>query len=279
MAEAVVAWRPWQMDQLELFEATALSTPRRRHFSRGCLMLVALRAGTASNEYRDSRTSDEGGDGVFRVFEPEEAWNCQPRAVTFSCLTVEPSWLQEFAERTLHSERAVPHFASRCLFDPSLTEALRNLAAASREPCSRLQQEELLVSVFAPLLLCHGEKGGEAGRGFERPGRAHPAASRAAEYLQAHYAEEVPLQALAQVARLSPFHLARVFRAAIGLPPHAYQTQLRLAHARKLLARGFDVGRVAQQVGFFDQSHFAQHFRRYFYVKPSSYGKLATSTG
>lgn len=68
--------------------------------------------------------------------------------------------------------------------------------------------------------------------------------------LQAHYAEEVPLQELGNVACLSPFHLARVFRQSVGVPPHAYQTHLRLAHARTLLAQGLDVGHVAHETGF-----------------------------
>ena len=41
-------------------------------------MLVARHAGTATNAYR--KRPNEGRDGVFRVFEPEEAWNCQPQS-------------------------------------------------------------------------------------------------------------------------------------------------------------------------------------------------------
>jgi transcriptional regulator GlxA family with amidase domain len=59
------------------------------------------------------------------------------------------------------------------------------------------------------------------------------------------------------------------------MPPHAYQTQLRLSHARTLLAQGFEVGYVANETGFFDQSHFAQQFKRHFLVTPGSYRKTA----
>jgi AraC-like DNA-binding protein len=74
---------------------------------------------------------------------------------------------------------------------------------------------------------------------------------------------------------MSPFHLVRVFRQIVGLPPHAYQTQLRLTHARTLLAQGHSVGYVAQETGFFDQSHFAQQFKRHYFVTPGSYCKTA----
>ena len=103
----------------------------------------------------------------------------------------------------------------------------------------------------------------------------HPAIKHTKEYLQAHYAEEVPLQELAVAVNMSPFHLARIFRQTVGLPPHAYQMQLRLAHARTLLAQGYDVSYVAHETGFFDQSHFSQQFRRHFLMTPGSYRKIA----
>jgi transcriptional regulator GlxA family with amidase domain len=121
------------------------------------------------------------------------------------------------------------------------------------------------------LLHVHAEEAGA----LLRLGWEHPAVKRAKEYLRAHYAEEVPLQELAKVAYLSPFHLARVFRQTVGMPPHAYQTQLRLAHAKTFLAEGFEVGYVAHETGFFDQSHFAHQFQRSFFVKPASYRKTA----
>ena len=269
--DRVTVWRPWRLRQFEFLEVTAMSAPSRRYFSRGCFLLVSIQSGTADNQYRNTCASDQGGEGTFRVFEPEETWICQPQNATFRCLTVDPGWLEETAAETLQRERALPHFPSHCLFDMSLSKALRDLAASSLVTTSRLQQEETLLRLFAPLLLLHAEEAGA----LPRSGWEHRAVKRAKEYLQAHYADEVPLQELANVAYLSPFHLARVFRQTVGLPPHAYQTQLRLAHARTLLAQGFDVGYVAHETGFFDQSHFAQQFQRYFFVKPGSYRKTA----
>jgi AraC-like DNA-binding protein len=62
---------------------------------------------------------------------------------------------------------------------------------------------------------------------------------------------------------------------AVGLPPHAYQTQLRLARAKTLLAQGCEVGSVASETGFFDQSHFTQQFKRHYWVTPGNYSKTA----
>ncbi|GHO97984.1 hypothetical protein KSF_080320 [Reticulibacter mediterranei] len=261
------AWRPWQLKQFEFIQATAISTPPRRHFSRGYFLITSIQSGRADNQYRNTCTSDRGGMGKFRVFEPEEAWICQPQNTTFLGITIDPTWLQEFATEMLQREQRLPHFPSHCLFDPALNKALYDLANCSLTPVSRLQQEEMLLHLFAPLLLLHAEDAGE----LPRLGREHPAVKRAKEYLQEHYAEEVHLQELAAVAHLSPFHFARVFRQTVGIPPHAYQIQVRLTHARALLAQGFEVSYVAHETGFFDQSHFAHQFQRYFFVPPGNY--------
>src|SRR6185437_3502020 len=141
----------------------------------------------------------------------------------------------------------------------------------SQVPASRLQQEETLLHLFASLLLSHTEDAYT----LPQPGWEHPAIKHTKEYLQAHYTQEVSLQELAGVVNMSPFHLARVFRLVVGLPPHAYQTQLRLARARTLLAQGYEVGYVAQETGFFDQSHFTQQFKRRYQVTPGIYRKAA----
>jgi len=40
-------------------------------------------------------------------------------------------------------------------------------------------------------------------------------------------------------------------------------------------AQGFDVGYVAHETGFADQSHFARHFKLHFLATPGSYRKTA----
>jgi AraC-like DNA-binding protein len=106
------------------------------------------------------------------------------------------------------------------------------------------------------------------------PPSARSEVQRARDYLRAHFADNVALAELAEIAGLSRFHLLRLFRAEFGVPPHAYQRMLRVEHAKRLLARGLPPGRVAAESGFFDQSHFGEHFRRMVGVTPSRYKAL-----
>ncbi len=267
---SVTVWRPWQLKQFELLQGIAISTPSRQQFTQGYLLACGL-SGTAHMRYRNARFNGLVFDETLYVFEPGETWTSQLKDVTFHRLFIDPAWLQQFATEQLHRERSLPHFPNHALFDPSLIRAVRDLAANSLAPASRLQQEETLLHLLAPLLLSHAQDAGA----LPQLGREHPAVKRTKEYLQAHYAQEMTLQELAQEAGMSPFHLARIFRQAVGLPPHAYQTQLRLAHAKTLLAQGFDVSYVAMEMGFADQSHFARHFKLHFLATPGSYRKTA----
>ena len=64
------------------------------------------------------------------------------------------------------------------------------------------------------------------------------------------------------VAGLSRFELVRRFRAQNGITPHAFQIDLRVEHARRLLAAGVAPAEVAAECGFADQPHLSRVFKR-----------------
>ncbi len=104
---------------------------------------------------------------------------------------------------------------------------------------------------------------------------------RTREYLQAKWAKAVSLDELAEVAGLSRFHLLREFRKRYGLPPHAYQLQLRILRAKEMLFLGMPPGDVALKVGFYDQAHFTHALKRYVGVSPGrivEYSVLSSET-
>lgn len=90
-------------------------------------------------------------------------------------------------------------------------------------------------------------------------------------YLKEHFAEDIALAELSAIAGLSPFHLLRVFRKHTGLPPHEFQLQLRVAHARKLIRGGEAIAEAALRTGFCDQSHLSRSFKRIVGMTPGQY--------
>jgi AraC-like DNA-binding protein len=96
---------------------------------------------------------------------------------------------------------------------------------------------------------------------------------RAASLLRERMTESLSLDAIATHARMDKYHLARAFRDEVGLPPHAYLTELRVARAKELLRAGMRASEVATNVGFYDQSQLHRHFRRIVGVTPGVFAR------
>jgi AraC family transcriptional regulator len=93
------------------------------------------------------------------------------------------------------------------------------------------------------------------------------------EYIEEHLDASPTLEEMAAVARLSPYHFARQFKRATGLPPHQYVIARRVERARQLLQARTDLSlaEVALHAGFSDQSQFSRHFKRLVGVTPGRF--------
>jgi len=95
---------------------------------------------------------------------------------------------------------------------------------------------------------------------------------RVKDYCMSHLAEKISLVELAALCGLERFQFLKLFKRTVGMTPHAWLIRLRLERACILLGQQrWDLARVAQEVGFYDQSHFNRAFRQAFGVAPSAY--------
>jgi AraC family transcriptional regulator len=122
---------------------------------------------------------------------------------------------------------------------------------------------QLIRHILAPHRTEHG-----------RDGRLPRGRLRAVvEYIEEHLDASPTLEQVAAVVCLSPYHFARQFKAATGLPPHQYVIMRRVERARELLQAGTDLSlaEVAARAGFSDQSQFSHHFKRLVGVTPGQF--------
>ncbi|MHB9050418.1 MAG: helix-turn-helix transcriptional regulator, partial [Thiomonas delicata] len=161
---------------------------------------------------------------------------------------------------------AVPGFAQAVVTDPALFDLLRGLHARLHDAADPLLREGLWTAAFGALLRRHGQT-----RARPPQGDASAAVAKAQALLRERCAEALSLRDLADAVGLSPWHLNRAFRQKVGLPPHAWRNQWRLAQAKQRLRAGLAPAVVAAELGFADQAHFSRHFKRAFGVSPGRY--------
>jgi AraC family transcriptional regulator len=131
---------------------------------------------------------------------------------------------------------------------------------------------ESLANVLAVHLIRHVSAPRRAARG--RDGTLPRTRLRAViEYIEEYLDAGPTLEQIAAVARLSPYHFARQFKAATGLPPHQYVIVRRVERAKHYLQAGTDLSlaEVAACAGFSDQSQLSRHFKRHVGVTPGQF--------
>lgn len=89
----------------------------------------------------------------------------------------------------------------------------------------------------------------------------------------------ITLDEMASVAGLSRYRFAHAFRNAIGISPYAYYEQVRIAHAHQLIQQGIELGAVAFQLGYADQSHMTRHFRKGSFTTPGRLARMSRRKG
>jgi AraC-like DNA-binding protein len=97
------------------------------------------------------------------------------------------------------------------------------------------------------------------------------AVERARALLHSRPTQPLELPEIAMVAGTSVSHLVRAFSRVVGLPPQRYHVQVRLAHARRLLAQGQSASWVAHECGFADQSHLNRRFKECHGLTPGAF--------
>lgn len=92
---------------------------------------------------------------------------------------------------------------------------------------------------------------------------------RAIDWLKAHFAEPLRVEALAGLVRMSPSTFHHHFRALTAMSPLQYQKWLRLTEARRLmLADRLDASTAAFRVGYESPSQFSREYSRQFGAPP-----------
>ncbi len=131
------------------------------------------------------------------------------------------------------------------------------------------------IPVLAPMLqreilyrLLQGPQGG-ALRQIARADSRLSQVRQALQWIRAHFDEAIRVEALAEIAGMSPASFHRHFKAATAMSPLQYQKMLRLQEARRLMVVSASTTQAAYRVGYESTSQFSREYARMFGVSPS----------
>jgi AraC-like DNA-binding protein len=275
MTPDIVVWRSVQTPQLEFRRGFSVLRPVPRHWHED-YQFCYVYEGPSELVYRGESISTPPLS-LFMVHPGEVHSNRVTGHVgcSYRSLFVGTELMQKAAEDLWGNSRTLPYFPTAVTMDTEITHQYLAFHLASEARLSGLQQDDLLFSLLTSLLSRFAETGSTAVKL-----RADSSAiDRARQYLEDHYSENVKLEALAGIAQLSVFHFHRLFTEKFGMPPHEFQTQLRVTQAKRLLREGWSISQAAAEAGFADQSHLNRHFKRLVEPTPGRYRSGSTEYG
>jgi AraC-like DNA-binding protein len=229
--------------------------------------IALVERGAASFELDGHRhVAPAGSTFVIPPHRPHTGESATPGGYTYKVLYIDP----EQAAGELDAPcRRHPSPAAVVIESAHIAARLARLHRLLARAAAGLEYGETLTASLAslrPLITAHPAR---------IPRNRHTAVRRARAYLDDHFTERVSLEELAGEVSLSTYHLARIFRAEVGMPPSAYQRQLRIKMAREELREGVPAARVAADCGFSDQAHLTRQFKRVVGVPPVAFASAA----
>ena len=97
------------------------------------------------------------------------------------------------------------------------------------------------------------------------------------EYLNDELHETKTLEELANLVFISPYHFARMFKNTFGISPHKFQMRLKIERAKQLMQANrasASLTQIAFDLGFADQSHFSNNFKRLTGISPRQFKQM-----
>lgn len=260
--EQAKVWKAWDVQGVELLQATFITHSFPKHF----------------HESYGIGLSDQGSgiihcQGAMHIAPPSQLIFFHPGQVHSGYANEQAAWMYRMmyldiavVVEVLEGYTSTVSFPETTFCNPMIASAFTATHSRFSQSASTLEREALLQN-FVKLLYQQAKRQSWT----EQVVYDSKAVRLVREYLEANYQENVSIRTLADLTCLSPNYLVTAFRREVGIPPHQYQTQVRVQRAKADLQAQKSLAQVAIDTGFCDQSHFNRCFKRLVGVTPRNY--------
>ncbi|GGQ92845.1 AraC family transcriptional regulator [Deinococcus ruber] len=268
MAEQARFWVAHDLQHTDALRATYIRHAFRPH-AHPEYAIGIIEHGAQSVQFRTSREVLPAG--TLALINPGEVHT--GHAQTEQGWTYRMLYPSETLVASVLPGLTLPWFKEATVFDGELFQMFQTLHRVLEDPQGSVLERQSRWAVFMSVLAQrHAAQRAPLLAGAEHAPRAVELARQRLE-AAVQSGAAVSLEELAGAAGLPVLRLLRAFRAATGLPPHAYQTLLRVQRARSLLRGGVPLTEAALLAGFYDQSHLGKQFKQVYGLSPGQYAR------
>lgn len=198
-----------------------------------------------------------GQENIIRWFENTK----------FIVIQIEPKFIQRFLQIKDFSLAEHRGISDRVVYDFAME--------VKQEMEQGRQQAEMYIQSLAICLSIHlGTKYQASGKSIYAPkGKLSSLQlKQLLEYCNVFLHDDFGVDDLAALVHLSPFHFTRLFKNTVGVAPYQFVLQMKIERAKQLIKKGkSSLSQIAYELGFADQAHLSNTFRKVVGVSPSQF--------
>lgn len=265
-----ITWSLPQLDNLRFMRARYVQHSFKPH-AHDYYVLGIIEAGLQTFDYGQKHLMTEPGKLI--LINPEELHTGEAAVAdgfSYRALYPTKNLMQTITQEFAGSPSGLPVFNDGVKSDPQLHRWIQRIHHHSEDGDS-LATEDQMRQFLVELVRRYGADRYQ----LHTYQTAHQATATCRDYIEANFADAISLDDLSQLVHISPFHLARLFRKHVGIPPHKYLENVRIRHAEQLLQSDHSIADVAYLTGFSSQSHLTRSFKRVIGTTPGEYLKLS----
>lgn len=213
--------------------------------------------------------------GDLLLFNPKDNHECNSiknSPLDYRCLNIPIDIMRRF-----HSEitgiSSLPYFSPSVVPQYNKIPLLHEVHEMILKKQSDLKKEEAFLFFIEQLILDFTAKNSDSFSSIhEDP------LEKVCQWMTSHFAENISLNDLSQIAKQNKYTLLRSFTRQKGITPYRYLTTLRINHAKKWLEEGAKPLEAGLNAGFSDQSHFTNIFKELIGLTPKQYQNIFTTS-
>jgi len=251
---------------VELLSASFVNQSFNKHFHEEFCFGV-VESGQLDFNYRGKKV--HANKGMINLCNPGEIHDgFTKEGWAYKMFYVDAKLMKSISREISGKNNDIPFFKEGVIEDPILGKQLIDLhELMCDERVFLIEKEEMFLKVVSTFI----KKYADSFIPFEKLISSKPIIDAIVEYINDNLAYEILVSDLSKMANFSLYYFIRVFKKEIGLTPKEYLIQQRIKKARELIIKELPLAQIAQECGFYDQSHMIKYFKAYTGLNPSIY--------